>query len=168
VLAVHGTKHLWERLGWVTDIAELLRSGPRLEWVRLWKQAEASGSGRMLAVALGLAAELLDAPVPADALMRATADPRVRLLIDEVERNLSRSRISLWREGRFHIRAHDRRIDRWRYLFRFVLGTTPGDWAVVRLPRPLFPLYRVVRLARIAVKYGRYATRSLARPGARS
>jgi len=168
VLAVHGTKHLWERLGWVTDIAELLRSHPRLDWVRLWKQAETSRSGRMLAVALRLAVELLDAPVPAGALMRATADPRVRFLVDEVERNLSMPRTSLWREGRFHIRAHERRADRWRYLVRFVLGTTPGDWAVVRLPRPLFPLYRVVRLVRIAVKYGRYATRSLARPGARS
>ena len=28
----------------------------------------------------------------------------------------------------------------------------PGEWAAVRLPRPLFPLYRLVRLSRLAAR----------------
>ena len=32
VLCVHGAKHHWSRLGWICDVAELLREYPRLGW----------------------------------------------------------------------------------------------------------------------------------------
>ena len=168
VLAVHGTKHLWGRLGWVSDIAELLHAAQRLDWDRLWARSEQSRSQRMLAVALALAVDLLDAPVPAEVLGRASSDRVVGRLVEEVEQRLSQPQSTLWRETRFHTRAHRYRVDRWRYLVRFVVATTPGDWAVVRLPRLLFPLYHLIRLVRIMTKYGGAAARSRASHGSLS
>jgi Uncharacterised nucleotidyltransferase len=164
VLAVHGTKHLWERLGWVTDVAELLRARPALDWERLRRHAQDSGTRRMLALALGLVTELLGAPMP----VGAPVSHEVSHLIQEVVRNQTSPQTGLWRQERFHVKALESRLDRWRYLARLVVGTSPGDWAVVRLPRPLSPLYPVVRVVRVAIKYGGHATRSLARSGARS
>lgn len=47
----------------------------------------------------------------------------------------------------FH-RLRERRVERWRYLWRLVW--TPGvcDLKAVRLPEAFFPLYRLVRVAR--------------------
>ena len=42
-LCVHGCKHVWQRLAWITDIAELLRH-PQLEWRRVTEQATRLGS----------------------------------------------------------------------------------------------------------------------------
>jgi hypothetical protein len=37
-------------------------------------------------------------------------------------------------------------------LMRLALTPGPGEWQAVRLPKPLFPLYRLVRLTRLAAK----------------
>jgi hypothetical protein len=161
VLAVHGAKHLWERLAWITDVAELVRRQPGLHWDVVGAAAQASGSRRMLALALVLAADLFAAPVPPSVLQRARADSAMERLVETVRRRLIGGPLAPWQAGLFHVRVHERRAARCRYLFRLALGTTPGDWAVVRLPRPLFPLYRFVRVGRVAWKYGRQLTRSV-------
>src|SRR5438105_3870171 len=47
-LCVHGTKHFWERLAWVCDVAELLNSNPGLDWQLALGLARASHVERML------------------------------------------------------------------------------------------------------------------------
>lgn len=53
---------------------------------------------------------------------------------------------------RLILRLRERRRDRWRYLWRLVWTPGVGDLEAVRLPQALFPLYRVVRLARLVQK----------------
>ena len=57
ILCVHGSKHAWERLKWVVDVAELLRS-QRLNWKRVFSTATKWKCRRMallgLAFAMGL------------------------------------------------------------------------------------------------------------------
>jgi len=47
----------------------------------------------------------------------------------------------------------ERRRDRISFSWR--LGVTPstGEWSAIRLPGPLFPLYRAVRLFRLAAEW---------------
>src|SRR5262249_12933710 len=54
-LCVHGAKHLWARLVWVCDIAELIRTHPALDWVRVARQARRLRGERMLLLGLCLA-----------------------------------------------------------------------------------------------------------------
>lgn len=161
VLAVHGAKHLWRRLGWISDIAQLVTAQPSLNWDRVWARATQSRSRRMLALALALAVDLLDTPLPTGCPPQVTEDRVLSRLVDHVERGLDHPRRILWREASFHLRAHDYWMDRWRYLIRFSFVTTPDDWAVIRLPRPLFPLYYLVRFVRVMVKYGGAAARAV-------
>jgi len=60
----------------------------------------------------------------------------------------------------FHLRAQERWRDRLRYCARVALTPTPGDWAWLRLPDALYPLYYVLRPIRLAVKYGARLIRS--------
>ena len=39
ILCVHGAKHYWSKLGWICDVAELLRVHPGLKWTALQIQA---------------------------------------------------------------------------------------------------------------------------------
>lgn len=50
------------------------------------------------------------------------------------------------------MRLRERRGDRVRFLRRLVLTPGPNEWKSVRLPPALFPLYQLVRLARLAAR----------------
>lgn len=84
MLCVHGSKHLWERLSWICDVAELLRGHPELDWERLQARARTWGVARMLRLGLNLAHELLGAPLPASVGEEIARDPQIAPLTREV------------------------------------------------------------------------------------
>jgi len=84
ILCLHGSKHKWEELKWIVDVAELLRTRPELDWRRLTDDARRMGAYRMLAICLVLASELLDAPIPRELLDRFRSTPSVASLAAEV------------------------------------------------------------------------------------
>jgi hypothetical protein len=57
-----------------------------------------------------------------------------------------------WSYFRLMMRLRERRADRLRFLTRLTFTPGPGEWEAVRLPKPLFPLYRLVRLARLGAR----------------
>ena len=75
-LCVHGSRHLWERLGWICDVAELI-SRRSVDWNALLKRATAADSERMFLLGLYLAEHLLDAPLPPEVKQRCDADERL-------------------------------------------------------------------------------------------
>ncbi len=80
VLCVHGTKHAWEALKWVCDVAELLRSHQHLNWDWIFSIASAWRCRRLVYMGLSLAHRLLNAPLPEAVLARFSADLDVQIL----------------------------------------------------------------------------------------
>lgn len=76
-LCVHGSKHLWERLIWVCDVAETVRSLGEVDWDALLATAHSHGAGRMVLLGLFLAHTLLDTPLPQAVLQRCADDAEV-------------------------------------------------------------------------------------------
>lgn len=156
-LCVHGTKHLWERLVWVLDVAELMRVRTDVDWGEVVAMARNLGALRMLGLGLRLASDLPGAAIPPRLARDLLVDPVVDRLANQTwERTLGSSGApgGIARAAHFHLGARERYRDRVRYCARLALATTPGDWAAVRLPDALFPLYSLVRLARVVLKYG--------------
>ncbi len=158
VLCTHGAKHCWERLGWICDVAELLRRTPGLDVCGLLDQARALGVERIVLLGLRLAAELLDAPLTDRVARRVRDDRTVRALAAHVRTTLF-SRVPAtspdpWELRLFHLRARERWRDRLRYGARVALTPTAGDWAWLQLPDALYPLYYVTRSIRLVAKYG--------------
>jgi hypothetical protein len=89
ILCLHGSKHKWEELKWIVDVAELLRTRPGLDWRRLTDDARSMGAYRMLAIGLLLASELLDASIPKDMLDDFRSTPSVACLAAEICADLS-------------------------------------------------------------------------------
>jgi hypothetical protein len=154
-LCVHGTKHLWERLAWIADVAELLNSHPGLDWPAVFEQARTLRTDRMLLLGLRLADELLAASMPDDIRLAARAEPGVAQLFETV-----RARLFKGAEYRpagfieniaFNLRARHTLGDRVRY-FRFIFAPTDGDVGVLALPSGLSFLYYLLRPVRLLLK----------------
>jgi hypothetical protein len=84
ILCAHGSKHLWCRLLWICDIAELVRSNPGLDWRLTLNTARKCGSHRMLLLGLYLANTLLDAPLPNEALRAINRNRAVQDLAEDL------------------------------------------------------------------------------------
>ncbi len=154
VLSVHAAKHVWGRLIWLCDIAQVLRRA-QLNWNVIRVQAERLGIQRMLHVTLLLTQQLLGVAIPAEIADAVASDRSAQGLAEEIARAVAagttyeEQQISYFR---LMMRLRERRGDRLRFLSRLAFTPGPGEWETIRLPRPLFPVYRLVRLARLAAK----------------
>jgi hypothetical protein len=157
VLSVHAAKHVWGRLIWLCDIAQVLKR-ENLNWDCVQVRAREFGIERILAVTLLLAKRLLAAAIPAAMVKSILEDGAAQALADEIAANLAGGvsyNIEQVSYFRLMMRLRERRADRWRFLGRLTFTPGPGEWEAVRLPRVLFPLYRVVRLGRLAARFAR-------------
>jgi hypothetical protein len=124
ILCVHGTKHRWEQLRWICDIAELINTHQeRIDWERLLKQSRASGSERMLLLGLYLAHDLLAAALPEHAVRRIHDDAQIKFLTHQVCEDLfgDTSRpVKLHHERPFfYLQARERLRDKIAILWKY-------------------------------------------------
>ena len=158
IVCVHSSKHLWSRLGWISDVARLIESNREMNWPVVIDHAARVGSKRMLSLGLFLAAELLGASVPEQVRKKLHPDSTLWALAADVVKRLFEERTNppgILESALLHLRMRERLLDRIRYVLRLGLTTTVGDLTTMRIPRPLFFLYYLLRPLRLAAKYGR-------------
>jgi hypothetical protein len=151
ILAVHAAKHVWERLIWICDLARLM-SLPSMDWDSIASQAASMGVLRIMTCSMLLANRLLGAPIPERAGKWFVEKESDRRLVSRLQRQIvsdARFNVESVSYFRLMMELRERRSDRVRFLTRLALTPGPGEWKAVRLPPPLFPLYRIVRLARL-------------------
>jgi len=157
VLSVHAAKHVWERLIWLCDIAQILKR-ENLNWEWVQARARQFGIERILHITLLLANRFLTAPIPVPIGEAIVSDRAARFFADKIAADVARG-VSYGEEQvsyfRLMMQLRERKADRLRFLTRLTFTPGPGEWETLRLPKPLFPLYRVVRLARLASRFAR-------------
>ncbi len=157
VLSLHAAKHLWSRLIWISDIARLISRHP-LNWQQISEEAEQLAIVRILRVSLLLAQHLLAADIPSDAQAELAADPGSQRIAAELANQIfsgTSCPVESLAYFRFMLKLRERRSDRIRFLQRLIFTPGPGEWKTIKLPASLFPLYRLVRLSRLAARVGR-------------
>jgi hypothetical protein len=171
VLCAHGTKHVWSSLGWICDVAQLLRVQSNLDWAALLERARRLRSQRLLLLGLLLAHDLLQAPLPEDLVHQARANHSVAGLAARVCRRLlgkSEAPHGSWESAAFLVHARERLSDGLGYSLSLAFSPTLSDWQLFSVPRPLFFLYHLVRPFRLIGKYGLQLMQSLANTFRRS
>jgi len=166
-LCAHGSHHGWTRLEWIADVGRLARAEAGVDWHTVLVRARQLGGARMVGVALHLGHELFDMEVPGPIapLSNSLAAGRLAAWVQASIFQHSPSPDMPLRLRLFHLRAQEHWRDRARYLLHVVLRPGLADWALVRLPPLLTPLYYLIRPLRLAWKYGRVLARwMLARP----
>ena len=148
ILCVHGSMHLWERLQWVCDVAELIHVRGQMDWGRLMERATALGCRRALLLGLLLANELLGAKIPEEVAQGLEADPVAKTLAGQVNEWLFREDADsqgLFVESRFqpfHIQVLERLKDKARYCARQITVPSIQDLHVLAsasTPLPRLP-----------------------------
>lgn len=153
-LAVHGTKHLWERLAWVCDVAALVNSHAEFDWPYVQRCARAAHVERMLSLVLRLARGLAGAELPAGLFNDSDGETLSRLAAEVTAVMFSGTEyvpIGFVRNVRFNLRARSGLRERLDYL-RFILTPTDGDLAAVALPAGMSFGYYLLRPLRLALK----------------
>jgi hypothetical protein len=157
VLSLHAAKHVWGRLIWLCDIRQILDRN-NLNWDRVRSQCAELRVERILHVTLLLANGLLGIRIPAPvesavANDRGAADLYGQILASMIAGlSYEEQKISYFR---LMMRLRERPMDRLRFLSRLALDPGPGEWQAIRLPKSLFPLYRLVRLWRLGARIAR-------------
>jgi len=159
VLCIHGSKHGWERLGWICDIAEMLHANPQLRWDEIIARSASLRVSRAVLLGLDLAKSLVDAPLPESVLSAIERDRGVRWISSLIQRRLfARTRkISQLEQAMLFIMARERLQNKLPHLlYSFRRAVTPGDldMSIFSLPESLYFLYyplRAARLTRVAV-----------------
>ena len=154
VLCLHAAKHLWTRLIWLSDIAETLRS-QTIDYSLVSSRARETGIARILGVSFWLVKNLLRAEIPHGAEEMIAFDSRIPTIGGEFAERLARGAAYDFESTEYFrllFNLRERRGDRWRYLWRLFWTPGAGDIAAVQLPEPFFPVYRIVRIARLARK----------------
>jgi hypothetical protein len=135
VLCVHGAKHHWGKVMWISDIAQVLQTySDKIDWNRVTQRADGLGGARMLFLGLLLAHDLLGATVPKDPLQAVQADPKVRLLATEVRARLfAGPAVMAVDRPAFYIQLRERPRDRFRcrlYLGYRMLAPQTQAWTL--------------------------------------
>jgi hypothetical protein len=161
--AMHGAKHLWRRLEWISSLAESLRATPDLDWDTLINRAASAHATRMLALGLRLVEQFSDVPVPIIAsidkdasMQRMAAGIRAQIFntsgyADSTETNL------------YNLRIMDRKRDALVSALRSIFVPTLPDWQALALPSSLHPLYYAYRPLRLSKIYALSFLRNLRR-----
>lgn len=166
-LCVHGTKHEWNQLVWVRDVAGLLHSTEEIDWNRLLASAKRKNSQRMVFLGLFLASELFDSPLPVEIRQKIKSDEEVLgILADYVCDNSgqeNRKASSLRSEIYFHTRTRKQRKEKLMLALektqdrlkkqmmglRAMVTASDADRSFLDLPKALTPLYIIVRPVRV-------------------
>lgn len=156
VLSLHAAKHVWGKLIWLCDLARIITM-KNLDWAQIGEGAERLRIRWILTVNLLLAHRIFGVSIPT-AAEKNVVESGAEALVEKIQ-PLIFSGVPFDTESsayfRLMLRLRESVVDRLRFVWRLALTPGPAEWASIRMPDALFPLYRFVRLSRLASRLAR-------------
>jgi hypothetical protein len=116
MLCIHGTKHQWDKLGWVADIMQFMRMYPALNYEQVLQTARGYSSKQMVLLAVKLAHEIFGT-TPLPVFQREfTANSAITRLADQVKLMWNQPRDIYFRRHVFQIEVRQRLSNNYRYI----------------------------------------------------
>ena len=156
LICIHGAKHLWEKLGYIADVAAFV-SEQQLDWERVMSAAEEVGGERMLYVGLRLAGDVLGAALPESVAALSRSDATVGRLASQITRWLpaaGSAPLGIFERAMFRMRMRGGIFSGPAYLFRLSFSPTEEDWVEGAENKRHWVLDALGRPFRLARKYG--------------
>ena len=155
ILCLHGSRHWWGSLGWLVDVAEMIRQGPQVDWGWILARAKSLGCERRLALGVHLAQRLLGAPLPEAVRRRVAAYPGLAGLASRIEAIMfaRNAGFNTLQGLHMNLKLYEHMAQRIAHLANALFEPSLIEWTRWPLPRPLFFLYPPLRLVRLTRKY---------------
>ncbi|HSE19585.1 MAG TPA: nucleotidyltransferase family protein [Pyrinomonadaceae bacterium] len=153
--AMHGAKHLWRRLEWISCLAESLRATTSIDWDTLVNRAARAHATRILALGLRLVAEFSDVPVPTEILASIDQEQSMQRMATQIRAQLFTifGAAESTETNLYNLRIMDRKRDVLVSALRSIFVPTLPDWQSVTLPASLHSLYYAYRPLRLSKLY---------------
>ena len=145
--AMHGAKHLWRRLEWISSLGETIRAADSTDWDAVISRAADARATRMLSLGLQLAQRVSNIDVPVRLDKNGLADEVLSRIFtvsgaaDSTETNL------------YNLKIMDRKRDALISALRALFVPTLTDWSSLNLPPSLHSLYYAYRPLRLSKIY---------------
>ena len=167
-LSMHGAKHLWRALEWISSLAELLRSTESIAWDTVVERAENAHATRMLALGLRLAESLSNVEIPAAVWRAVDTDESSKRMAQQTLTEIFdvATAAASTQTNLYNLKIMDRKRDAFISALRAIFVPTLADWSTLNLPPSLHSLYYAYRPLRLSKAYGSALWRKLAARGA--
>ncbi len=155
LISIHGSKHFWERLMWIADVAALISTGT-VSWNRAIESARQVSAERILRLALRLAADVLGAKLPSPLEAEIRSDRAVGRLANQITRRLASSNsMGILERSAFRVKMRGGLLDGAAYLLRLSFSPTEDDWLPGREHARPWLFDAIARPLRLARKHRR-------------
>jgi hypothetical protein len=163
--SMHGAKHLWRRLEWITSLAETLRSTPDLDWQTLLDRAANAHATRILGLGLRLVENFSDVPIPTQGMSTLDSDRTMQRMAQRVRERIFTTYgfADSTETNLYNLRIMDRKRDVLFSALRAIFVPTLPDWQALSLPPSLHSLYYAFRPLRLSKMYGTSLLRRVTR-----
>jgi len=166
--AMHGAKHLWRRLEWISCLAESIRAATTINWETLVDRAAKAHATRILALGLRLVEEISDPAIPSAVFASVDRDKSMQRMARQIHAQLFTTfgAAESTETNLYNLRIMDRKRDVLVSALRSIFVPTFPDWQSLALPASLHSLYYAYRPLRLSKVYSASIWRRL-RYGAR-
>ena len=164
ILATHGTKHCWELLSWLCDLATLITIQKDIDFEKILFIAEQISQYRIVLLTFSLCQKLFLIQIPAQIQDKINQDPEINKLTSKSIHNIFNSKFN-WEEKSFEDRFFDKF---WFYLqlqntyqgkfqqvlsmIKFLISPNLRDWYFYPLPPKYYLFYYFIRPFRLTSK----------------
>src|ERR1044072_8045453 len=155
--SMHGAKHLWRRLEWISCLAETLRATTTINWDTTVDRATKARATRILALGMRLVEEFSDEEVPSEVFAAVDADKTMQRMATQIRAQLFTTfgPAESTETNLYNLRIMDRKRDALVSVLRSIFVPTVPDWQSLALPASLHSLYYVYRPLRLSKVYWR-------------
>jgi hypothetical protein len=161
-LALHGSKHAWERVEWISDIDRLVRAKTDLDWDEMIGIAQDMDTLTTLYLGLRLSYELFHTPLP-NTIIPLLQTQHICRLVEKTYTMLNTTLVDNQGYARYsaiHLYQMDllgSKRKKIRHLLATYFGISRNDCQAFPLPSSLKFLYIFIKPFRVTMKYfGQY------------
>ena len=166
--AMHGAKHLWRRLEWISSLGETIRAAESIDWDLVIQRAAEAHATRMLALGLRIAEGVSHVHVPREVFNRTDAGEGIKRMAGEILNQIFSvtGAADSTETNLYNLKIMDRKRDAFASTLRALFVPTLTDWSALNLPPALHSLYYAYRPLRLSKIYTASLWRRLSSKGA--
>ena len=153
--AMHGAKHLWRRLEWITCLAESVRAMPELNWDSIVARAKSAHGIRIVGLGLRLVEQFSNVHLPSCVLAELDSGGAMQRMATSIREHIfsTSGAADSSETNLYNLRVMDRKRDAMLAALHAIFVPTVPDWQALALPAPLHSLYYAFRPLRLSKVY---------------
>jgi hypothetical protein len=162
-LSMHGAKHLWRALEWISSLGELIRAAESIDWDVVVARALQSHATRLLGLGLRLVESVSELAIDPCVFSAIDKDESMKRMADEVlaQMFIVSGFADSTETNLYNLKIMDRKRDALVSALRAIFVPTFTDWDALTLPASLHSLYYAYRPLRLSKVYSTLLWRKL-------